>query len=150
MAVLTADCSMRGWSKSWWRHQMETFSVVLAIYAGNSPVPGEFPAQRLVTRSFHVCFDLRLNKRLNKQSWGWLFETLSRPLWRHCNVLLQLIWERRTKPKFTITQSTVLINPRKMPFIFYFLSLCEQGFGTETRWNLSQTFSMLMLTMFVI
>ena len=33
-------------------------------------------------------FDLRLNKRLGKQSWGWWFETPSRPLWRHCNVLL--------------------------------------------------------------
>ena len=30
-------------------------------------------------------FYLRLNKRLSKQSWGWWFETLSRPLWRHCN-----------------------------------------------------------------
>ena len=47
--------------------------------------PGEFPAQRPVTRSFDVFFDLRLNKRLIKQSWGWRFETLSRPLWRHCN-----------------------------------------------------------------
>ena len=26
-----------------------------------------------------------LNKRLSKQLWGWWFETLSRPLWRHCN-----------------------------------------------------------------
>ena len=33
---------------------METFSAVLAICAGNSPVPGEFPAQRPVTRSFDV------------------------------------------------------------------------------------------------
>ena len=65
---------------------METFSALLAICAGNSPVPGEFPAQRPVTRSFGVFFDLRLNKRLSKQSWGWWFETLSRPLWRHCNV----------------------------------------------------------------
>ena len=71
---------------SWWRHQMETFSALLAICAGNSPVPGEFPAQRPVTRSFDVFFDLRLNKRLSKQSWGWWFETLSRPLWLHCNV----------------------------------------------------------------
>ena len=44
---------------------------------------GEFPAQRRVTRSFDVFFDLRLNKRLSKQSLGWWFETLSRPLWRH-------------------------------------------------------------------
>ena len=41
---------------------METFSAVLAIRAGNSPVTGEFPAQRPVTRSFGVLFDLRLNK----------------------------------------------------------------------------------------
>ena len=58
---------------------------VIGICAGNSPVPGEFPTQRPVTRSFDVFFDLRLNKRLSKQSWGWWFETLSPPLWRHCN-----------------------------------------------------------------
>ena len=44
------------------------------------------PAKRPVTRSFDVFFDLRLSKRLNKQSSGWWFETLSCPLWRHCNV----------------------------------------------------------------
>ena len=71
---------------SWWRHQMETFSALLAICAGNSPVPGEFPAKRPVTRSFDVFFDLRLNKRLSKQPGGWWFETLSRRLWRHRNV----------------------------------------------------------------
>ena len=49
---------------SWWHHQMETFSALLAICAGNSLVPGEFPTQRPVTRSFDVFFDLRLNKRL--------------------------------------------------------------------------------------
>ena len=47
--------------------------------------PGEFPTQRPVTRSFDVYFDLRLNKRLCKQSWGWWFETLLCPLWRHSN-----------------------------------------------------------------
>ena len=49
--------------------------------------PGEFPTQRRVTRSFDVFFDLRLNKPLSKQSWGWWFETLSLSLWRHCNAL---------------------------------------------------------------
>ena len=62
---------------------METFSALLAICAGNSPVAGEFPTQRPVARSFYVFFDLRLNKRLSKQWWGWWFETLSSPLWRH-------------------------------------------------------------------
>ena len=50
---------------------METFPALLAIFAGNSPVTGEFPAQRPVTRSFDVFFHLRLNKRLRKQWWGW-------------------------------------------------------------------------------
>ena len=45
---------------------IETFSALLAICAGNSPVPGECPAQRLVAQSFDVFFDLRLNKRLSK------------------------------------------------------------------------------------
>ena len=49
----------------WWRHQMETFSALLALCAGNSPVIGEFPSQRPVTRSSDIFFDLRLNKRLN-------------------------------------------------------------------------------------
>ena len=71
---------------TWWRHQMETFSALLAICAGNSPVSGEFPAQRPVTRGFDVFFDLRLNKRLGKQSWGWWLETLSCSLWRQSNV----------------------------------------------------------------
>ena len=70
---------------SWWRHQMETFSALLAICAGNSPVPGEFLAQRPVTRSFDVYFDLRPNKRLSKRWWGWWFEAQSWPLWRHSN-----------------------------------------------------------------
>ena len=68
---------------SWWCHQMETFSVILALCAGNSPVTSEFPAQRPVTRSFNVIFNLRLNTRLSKHSWGWWFETSSRSLWRH-------------------------------------------------------------------
>ena len=69
----------------WWRHQMETLSALLAICARNSPVPGEFPTQRPVTRGFDVFFDLHRNKRLSKQSWGWWFETPSGPLWRHGN-----------------------------------------------------------------
>ena len=47
---------------------METFSALLAICAGNSPVSGEFPAQRQVTRSFDVFFDLRPNKQLSKKN----------------------------------------------------------------------------------
>ena len=51
-----------GFILTWWRHQMETFSALLAICAGNSPVHGEFPVKRPVTQSFDVFFDLRLKK----------------------------------------------------------------------------------------
>ena len=50
--------------------------------------PRWIPPPRPVTRSFDVYFDLRPNKRLSKQLWGWWFETLSCPLWRHCNAVV--------------------------------------------------------------
>ena len=70
---------------TWWRHQKETFSTLLTLWAGNPSVTGEFPSQRPVTRSFDVLFDQRLNKQSSKQWWGWWFQTPSHPLWRHCN-----------------------------------------------------------------
>ena len=45
---------------------METFSALLALCEGNSPVTGEFPSQRPVARSFDAFFDLRPNKQLSK------------------------------------------------------------------------------------
>ena len=47
--------------------------------------PRWIPAQRPVTRSFDVFFDLGPNKQLSKQWWGWWFETPPSPLWRHFN-----------------------------------------------------------------
>ena len=70
---------------AWWRHQMETFSALLALCEGNSPVPSARP----VTRSFDVFFDLRLNKRVSKPSRRRWFETPSRSLWRHCSGKIQ-------------------------------------------------------------
>ena len=81
---------MRSWLS--WRHatthddviKWKHFPRYCQFCAGNS-LPGEFTAERPVTWRFDVFFDLRLNKRLSKQSWGWWFETPSRPLLRHCN-----------------------------------------------------------------
>ena len=73
----------------WWRHQMETFTALLAICAGNSPGTGEFPSQRPLTRTFDVFVDLGPNKRLSKDWWGCWFETPSRPLWCQCNVSIR-------------------------------------------------------------
>ena len=70
---------------AWWRHQMKTFSALLALCEGNSPFTGEFPSQKPVTQSFDVFFDLRRNKRLSKPSRRRWFETPSRSLWLHCN-----------------------------------------------------------------
>ena len=72
---------------SWWRHQKETYSASLAfVTAGNSPVTGEFPSHRPVTRSFDVFFDLRLkNGWVNNKDVGDLRR--HRSLWRHCNVV---------------------------------------------------------------
>ena len=94
---------------TWWRHQMETFSAL--------PVPGEFPTQRPVTRSFDGYFDLRPNKRLSKQSWGWWFETLPRPLWRHSNGVTGVIELRH----FSTIHSYV---PCWMRLFFFHSSAC--------------------------
>ena len=77
---------------TWWRHQIETFSALLALCAGNSPVTGEFPSQRPVTRNFDVFFDRRPNKRFSKQSRPRWFETPSCSLWHHCNGLFKYPW----------------------------------------------------------
>ena len=63
---------------------METFSALLTICAENSPVPGEFPTQRPVTRSFDVFFDLRPNN-------GWVNNREAGDLRRHqahCDVIV--------------------------------------------------------------
>ena len=78
---------------SWWRHQMEICSATLAFVRGihrwlrgihrslvNSP-------HRDSDAELRCFFYLRLNKRLSKQSRRLWFETPSRSLWRHCNVV---------------------------------------------------------------
>ena len=61
------NLSMPVYWLAWWRHQMETFSALLAFCAGNSPVTGEFPTQR--TRSFDVTFD-RISRWVNNREAG--------------------------------------------------------------------------------
>ena len=93
----------------WRRHQMETFSALLVLCAGNSPVTGEFPSQGTVTRSFDVFFDPYLNKRLSKQSRAWWFETPSRPLLRHCNRNSRSPYCHRTRSNSGCTR--VIVEP---------------------------------------
>ena len=61
---------VRSRGMAWWRHQMETFSALLALCAGNSPITGEFPAQWPVTRSFDAFFDQRIDGWVNNGEAG--------------------------------------------------------------------------------
>ena len=131
---------------SWWRHhdQMETFSALRAICAGNSPVTGEFTAQRPVARSFDVFFDLCPNKRLSKQSWGWLFESPSRSLWRQCNAWWVIggprcpidRWRPASLPsvpwfdKFHIKKNAVIPRLNVLGICNYLTSFCNLDHGT--------------------
>ena len=116
---------------------METFSALLAIYAGNSPVPGEFPTQRPVTRSFDVYFDLRPNKRLSKQSWGWWFETPSRPLWRHRNVFPGMRIPSIKIRRWWDSLIFIIGNPIRLRFNLYI--------ETAPKWSIFQIFQDALL-----
>ena len=117
----------------------ETFSALLAICAGNSPVTGEFPAQRPVTRSFGVFFDLRLNKRLSKQCWGWWFETPSRSLWRHCNDMLTCLFRSnhlyQNWPRVKERARWLVHSPQKGKYcvpVMFSLMLCWTCWMSQT------------------
>ena len=81
--ALCLSMTVRKFSR--WRHQMETFSALLILCAGNSQVAGEFTSQRPVKRSFDV-FLWSAHRP---------FETPSRSLWRHCNVGTEIGSEKR-------------------------------------------------------
>ena len=61
------------------------------IFRVTGPLCGEFTCPRGIPRTkasdaeLQFFFDLRPNKLLSKQSWGWWIETPSHPLWRHLN-----------------------------------------------------------------
>ena len=73
VCVLSGHCQI---TCTWWRHR--------------SPVTGEFPPQRSMTRSFDVFFVLRQNQQLSKQWTRRWFETPSCSLWRHCNEMYEM------------------------------------------------------------
>ena len=67
---------------------METSSALLAHLCGEFIGHRWIPRTRASDAELCISFDLRLNKRLSKQSWGWWFETSSCSLWGHCNVFM--------------------------------------------------------------
>ena len=74
---------------SWWRHQMETFSALLAL-CGHFVKRNSWWRHQMETFSalLALCaLIFSLNKRLSKQSRRRRFETLSYSLWRQRNVI---------------------------------------------------------------
>ena len=73
LVAIMATCGAT--SNTWWRHQMETFSALLALCAGNSPVPVNSPHEgqwrgALMFSLIYVWINYGV-----KQPWGWWFET---------------------------------------------------------------------------
>ena len=102
-----------------WKH----FPLYWPFVRGIHRWTGEFPTQR----SFDVFFDLGLNKRLSKQSWGWWFETPSGPLWRHCNVITGF-WQ----------QSDSFLFLRTIQCFYYPQTLRSIGVGGFVLWDISK------------
>ena len=84
------------------------------ICSWNLPVTDEFPAQRPMTRSFDVFFDLCLNEQMSEQSRGWWFETPLPPLWRHSND--QTGQANCTVPKTAGTPPLKMLSTKCWPF----------------------------------
>ena len=109
---------------AWWRHQMETFPALLALCAGNSPVTGEFPAQRAVTWSFDVSFD---------RTWinGWVINGEAGDLRRH-----------RTHYDVTVMVSPIILhrsfsmgyNNQPLPTLPWWISLNIIQIRTYKSW----------------
>ena len=125
-------------TRAWWRHQMEAFFALLAICAGNSPVTGEFPTQRPLTRSFDAFFDMRLNEWLSKQSWGWWFETPSWSIWRRTDSRSSTPpKQRRYKNTFPLKyrcECCIYICVPKLRASLVQIEACRQ-FGTKPFFN---------------
>ena len=83
-----------------WKH----FPRYWLLWKDNSPVT----AQMSRTRSFDVFFDLRLNKWLSKQSWGWWFETPSRPLCRHYTSIVPCAYDTQDMKRNSFTSVQAL------------------------------------------
>ena len=87
--IFAALC-LKKWSPFSWFHEFmspigQIAKIIMTSSNGNIfRVTGHLCGA--VTPNFDVFFDLRPKKLLSKQSWGWWFETPSRPLWRHRNV----------------------------------------------------------------
>ena len=136
----------------------ENIFRVTGPLCGEFTGPGEFPTQRPVTRSFDVFFDLRLNKRLSKQTWGWWFETLSWSLWRQCNGFHILLWNcQQVKAKGVTDDKSTLVHVMAWcrQATSHYLSQCwprsMSPYGvTRLQWVLRPRAPCILITQFIL
>ena len=110
--TVVISCILTGSVWPLWRHPMETFPPLLDLCAGNSPIIGEFLSQWPVTWSLDVFFDRRLNKR-------W-FETPTRSLWHHSNVLSS-VGDAPPGVSLELGKSMVALVPVKLSYMWYII-----------------------------
>ena len=112
------------------------------IFRVTSLLWGESTSQRPMKRSFDVFFDLRLNKRLSKQSRHRWFETPSCSLLRHCDVFFEnhpLTWtssEGIQTPSTKTRGSIAIASTQNLSWMF---EVSEKQ-GMMTAWKPFQHF----------
>ena len=112
-----------------WNHFPRYWPFVRGIH--RSPLNSRTNASHAELLCF---FDLRLNKRLSKQSWRWWFETPSRPSWRHCNdVLYDHCDGTRATIRLSVSEATLTNIVKQIIFTFsqWELMIWQQGKKTQ-------------------
>ena len=82
---MSVDCGNLTWRTSWWRHQMETFSALLALCAGNSPVPPHKGQWRGALMFSLIC--VWINGWVNNREAGDLRRNQA-----HYDVIVMIVW----------------------------------------------------------
>ena len=111
----------------WWRHQMETFSVLLAFCVGNSPVTGEFPTQRPVTRSFDFFICAWINASVNNCE----ADDLRRHHAYYDVIVMTILhavlqWQQQNLNQIWNTQQTPHTSPQRASYGVYFVRILEK------------------------
>ena len=99
----------------WWRHQMQSFFVLLALCEGNPPVTGGFSSQRTNNEGFCVFFDVSPSKRLKKS----------------VNSLHSITFWKKTEP---LTIATGLLENSAISILLVLKPWAIAGFQTITNW----------------
>ena len=113
------------------------FFRVTGHLCGEFTSPRWIPHTKASDAGFWCFFYLRLNKRLSKQSWGWWFETLWCPLWRHRNVLLGLMLRQ------AYSRRTRTMHAANTPQIARFMRPTPLGKSSRTFFCTGQIFKLL-------